>query len=152
MTPRHVAGAAAACRARRSRVGPPTQAPAPRDRHNAILFQARTGCSWRQLPGDLPPWTTVYDYFAAWSGDGTVDRVHDRLRAAVRDADSRDPMASGGCVDSQSVNGADTVGAGSRGSDAGKKIDGRKRHVPVGSTGLLLVVLGQRRLGAGPRR
>ncbi len=38
---------------------------------DAILYQARTGCSWRQLPGDLPPWSTVYDYFAAWSAEGT---------------------------------------------------------------------------------
>lgn len=52
---------------------------------NAILYRARTGCSWRQLPGDLPPWATVYDYFAAWCADGTTDRVHDRLREAVRD-------------------------------------------------------------------
>lgn len=92
---------------------------------DAILYQARTGCSWRQLPGDLPPWATVYDYFATWSADGTVDRVHSRLHDAVRDADGRDPMASGGCVDSQSVKGADTVGAVSRGYDAGKKINAR---------------------------
>ncbi len=68
-----------------------------------------------------------YDYVAAWHADGTVDRTHGRLRAAVRDADDRDPMASAGCVDSQSVKGADTVGAGSRGDDAGKKLNGRKR-------------------------
>ncbi|MPZ10394.1 MAG: transposase [Kiloniellaceae bacterium] len=54
---------------------------------DAILYQARTGCSWRQLPGDLPPWATVYDYFALWSADGAVDRLHDRLRNTVRDAD-----------------------------------------------------------------
>jgi len=41
---------------------------------NAILYQARSGCSWRQLPGDLPHWATVYDYFASWCADGTVDR------------------------------------------------------------------------------
>jgi len=108
---------------------------------NAILYQARTGCAWRLLPGDLPPWATVYDYFAAWNRDGTLDRIHDRLRAAVRDADDRDPMASAGCVDSQSVKGADTVGAGSRGYDAGKKINGRKRHIVVDTLGLLMVVL-----------
>jgi putative transposase len=52
---------------------------------NAILYAARAGCSWRQLPGDLPPWATVYDYFALWNADGTVDSIHDRLRDAVRD-------------------------------------------------------------------
>ena len=108
---------------------------------NAILYLARGGCSWRQLPGDFPPWQTVYDYFAAWRADGTVDRIHDRLRAAVRDEAGRDPMASGGVVDSQSVKGADTVGAASRGYDAGKKINGRKRHIVVDTLGLLLVVL-----------
>jgi transposase len=82
---------------------------------NAILYVARAGCSWRQLPGDLPPWATVYDYFAVWTADGIVDRIHDRLRDAVRDEAGRDPMTSAGSVDSQSVKGADTVGAGSRG-------------------------------------
>jgi transposase len=108
---------------------------------NAILYVARAGCSWRQLPGDLPPWATVYDYFAAWRADGTVDCIHDRLRDAVRDEAGRDPMSSAGSVDSQSVKGADTVGAASRGYDAGKKINGRKRHIVVDTLGLLLVVL-----------
>jgi len=45
---------------------------------NAILYQARTGCAWRLLPGDLPPWATVYDYFAAWNRDGTLDRGQGR--------------------------------------------------------------------------
>jgi len=108
---------------------------------NAILYMARTGCSWRQLPGDLPPWATTYDYFATWKANGTVDRIHDRLRDAVRDEAGRDPMASAGVVDSQSVKGADTVGADSRGYDAGKKINGRKRHIVVDTLGLLVVVL-----------
>ncbi|MGH3566223.1 MAG: IS5 family transposase [Pseudonocardia sp.] len=108
---------------------------------NAILWMARGGCSWRQLPGDLPPWATVYDHFAQWNADGTVDRIHDRLRNGVRDAAGRDPMASAGIVDSQSVKGADTVGAASCGYDAGKKINGRKRHIAVDTGGLLLVVL-----------
>ncbi|MGI8814597.1 MAG: IS5 family transposase [Pseudonocardia sp.] len=108
---------------------------------NAILWMARGGCSWRQLPGDLPPWGTVYDYFAQWSADATVDRIHDRLRNGVRDRAGRDPMASAGIVDAQSVKGADTVGAGSRGYDAGKKINGRKRRIVVDTLGLLIVVL-----------
>ncbi|MCA1676862.1 MAG: IS5 family transposase [Actinobacteria bacterium] len=108
---------------------------------NAILYMARAGGSWRQLPGDLPPWATVYDYFATWKSNGTVDRIHDRLRDGVRDKAGRDPMASAGVVDSQSVKGADTVGADSRGYDAGKKINGRKRHIVVDTLGLLVVVL-----------
>lgn len=107
----------------------------------AILYVNRTGCSWRQLPHDFPPWDTVYWYFNRWSDDGTTDRIHDALRAAVRDADGRDPMASAGIVDSQSVKGADTVGMDSRGYDAGKKINGRKRHIVTDTLGLLIVVL-----------
>ncbi len=94
-----------------------------------------------RVRSNLPPWATVYDYFAVWTADGTVDRIHDRLRDAVRDEAGRDPMTSAGSVDSQSVKGADTVGAGSRGYDAGKKINGRKRHIVVDTLGLLLVML-----------
>jgi len=68
---------------------------------DAILYVNRTGCSWRQMPHDFPPWSLVYAYFKRWNADGTTDRIHDALRAAVRDADGRDPMASAGIVDSQ---------------------------------------------------
>jgi transposase len=47
----------------------------------AILYLDRTGCAWRYLPGDFPPWQTVYGYFAAWRDDGTLARLHDTLRA-----------------------------------------------------------------------
>lgn len=67
--------------------------------------------------------------------------MHDALRDRVRDAAGRDPMASAGIVDAQSVKGADTVGAGSRGFDAGKKVNGRKRHIVVDTMGLLLAVI-----------
>ena len=107
----------------------------------AILYLNRTGCAWRQLPHDFPPWDTVYWYFKRWNADGTTDRIHDALRDATRDAVGRDPMASAGIVDAQSVKGADTVGAPTRGFDAGKKVNGRKRHVVVDTIGLLVVVL-----------
>jgi transposase len=108
---------------------------------NAIFYVVRTGCSWRQLPHDFPPWQTVFWYFKQWRADGTTDRLHDALRDRVRDAAGRDPMASAGIVDAQSVKGADTVGAGSRGFDAGKKVNGRKRHIVVDTMGLLLAVI-----------
>ena len=108
---------------------------------DAILYVNRTGCSWRQLPHDFPPWDTVYWYFKTWNEAGVTDRIHDALRAAVRDADGRDPMASAGIVDAQSIKGADTVGKDSRGYDAGKKVNGRKRHVVTDTLGLLVVVL-----------
>jgi transposase len=107
----------------------------------AILYVVRTGCSWRQLPHDFPPWPTVYWYFKQWRAEGLVDRIHDALRDRVRDGAARDPMASAGVVDAQSVKGADTVGAASRGFDAGKKTRGRKRHIVVDTMGLLLAVI-----------
>jgi transposase len=107
----------------------------------AILYVNRTGCSWRQLPHDFPPWDTVYWYFKRWNRQGITDRIHDALRDATRDAAGRDPMASAGIVDAQSVKAADTVGTDSRGYDAGKKVNGRKRHVVVDTIGLLIVVL-----------
>src|SRR3954465_8859334 len=108
---------------------------------DAILYLDRTGCSWRQLPPDFPPWDTVYFYFSRWAADDTTDRIHDALRNAVRDAAGRDPAASAGAVDSQTVLGAATVGRGSRGWDAGKKTNARTRHLVVDTMGLLVVVL-----------
>jgi transposase len=108
---------------------------------DAILYVTRTGCSWRQLPHDFPPWETVFYYFQRWNADGSTDRIHTALRNAARNADGRDPMASAGVVDSQSVPGAATVGADTRGYDAGERVNGRKRHLVVDTGGLLLVVL-----------
>src|SRR3954471_19987860 len=108
---------------------------------DAILYLDRTGCSWRQLPHDFPPRDTVYFSFQRWVADGTVDRIHAALRDAVRDAAGRDPRASAGAVDSQTVPGGSTVGRGSRGWDAGKKTNGRQRHLLVDTMGLLIVVL-----------
>ena len=105
---------------------PPPSTGGRREKHsrheivNAVFYLLRTGCAWRQLPTDFPPWETVYWHFKRWRADGTVDRVHDRLRDQLRDSAGRDPMASAAIVDAQSVKGADTVGAGSRGYDAGK--------------------------------
>ncbi|MGH3262249.1 MAG: IS5 family transposase [Trebonia sp.] len=109
---------------------------------NAILYLTRTGCAWRMLPRDLPPWQTVYGYFRDWRTDGTLDRVHDALREQIRTThEDRNPDPSAGIIDSQSVKGADTVSAATRGYDAGKKINGRKRHIVVDTIGLLLVVM-----------
>ena len=109
---------------------------------NAILYQVRAGGSWRMLPKDFPPWETVYGYFARWRDDGTLDALHDALREQVRARrERRKPAPSAGIVDSQTVKGADTVGTASRGYDAGKKINGRKRHIVTDTIGLLLVVM-----------
>jgi transposase len=112
-----------------------------RDIVDAIMYVVRTGCAWRHLPSDFPPWQTVFGYFTRWRKDGVVAAIHDRLRDAVRDEADRDPMASAGIVDAQSVKGSATVSAASRGYDAGKKVNGRKRHIVVDTLGLLIVVM-----------
>ncbi len=70
---------------------------------NALLYVLRTGCAWRQLPHDLVPWGTAWSYFRRWRDDGTLERVHDELRAQVRRAAGRDPHPSAGVIDAQSV-------------------------------------------------
>jgi putative transposase len=108
---------------------------------DAIRYLVRTGCAWRLLPSDFPPPGTVYWWFAKWAADGTLQRVHDVLRDQVRVAAGRRPAPSAAIIDSQSVRAADTVPKVSRGWDAGKKVNGRKRHLAVDTLGLLLVVL-----------
>ena len=70
---------------------------------NAILYVLHEGCRWRALPHDLPAWGTVYWYFAQWTDDGTLVRIHDALRRQVREQAGRDPEPSAVIIDSQSV-------------------------------------------------
>jgi len=77
---------------------------------NGLLYVLRTGCPWRHLPHDLPPWGTVWAYFRRWRDDGTLDRLHDELRAQVRQAVGRDPQPSAAILDSQSVKTAEKGG------------------------------------------
>jgi transposase len=108
---------------------------------DAIGYVTRYGIEWRALPADFPPWRAVYAFFERWSKRGMPQRLVDRLRGRLRVASGRAELPTAGVVDSQSVKAADTVGAASRGYDAGKKINGRKRHIVVDSLGLLLVVV-----------
>jgi putative transposase len=123
-----------------ARGGRPVRYPR-RDIVDAIRYVDRTGCQWPALPTDFPPWPTVYHYFRTWTRDGTLTRMHDGLRAQLRQAEGRNPEPTAAAADSQSVRAAEPVTRVSRGYDAGKNVNGRKRHVVVDTTGLLLVVL-----------
>jgi putative transposase len=102
---------------------------------DAILYIDRAGCQWRMLPKDFPHWRTVHDYLTVWEFRGVWRRITDALRRRVRV--ERHPAAAR--IDSQSVKGS---GQGADiGTDGGKKVRGRKRHIGVDSLGLLLAVV-----------
>jgi putative transposase len=104
----------------------------------AILFILSTGCQWRALPREFPPYSTVQGYFYAWRDTGLWQRI---VRALVRRARrklGRKPRPTAAVIDSQSA--ATTQAGGPRGFDAGKRVYGRKRHIITDTNGLLLAV------------
>jgi putative transposase len=104
----------------------------------AILFILSTGCQWRALPREFPPYSTVQGYFYAWRDTGLWQRI---VRALVRRARrrlGRKPRPTAAIIDSQSA--ATTQAGGPRGFDAGKRVYGRKRHIVTDTNGLLLAV------------
>jgi putative transposase len=106
---------------------------------NAILYLDREGCTWRALPHDFPPWRTVYNYFQWWTWDSTWDTLLRTLRPPARRAAGRHPDPRTAAIDSQSAK--TTEAGGPRGTDAHKKVKGRKRHIAVDSLGFLLGVV-----------
>lgn len=108
---------------------------------DAIFYLVDNGIKWRALPADFPPWSTVYNYFDAWEASGITGQVLDDLRDRARLRAGRTAAPSAGIIDSQSVRAAETVDQASRGFDAGKRVNGRKRHIATDTLGLLVCVL-----------
>ncbi|MFC9608730.1 IS5 family transposase [Streptomyces niveus] len=108
---------------------------------DAIRYVVDTGGKWRALPADYPPWRTVWGFMARWAAAGVIGQIRDHLSGRIRREMGKGPRAVATVIDSQSVRAAETVGKDSRGYDAGKKINGRKRHLVVDTRGLPLLVM-----------
>jgi transposase len=122
----------------------PTGKPAPTDLReifNAILYVNRTGIAWKYLPHDFPPHGTVYAYYAAWRDEGIFAQLGYELTGLARVKDGRKPEPTAAIIDTQSVKTSTNVPLTSQGTDAGKKIVGRKRGVVTDALGLILAVI-----------
>ncbi len=110
-----------------------------RDVVDAILYIATTGRQWAMLPKDLPPYSTVQRCFYDWRDSGPLQTIRFTLAMETRELEGREAQPTAGVIDSQTVK--PTESGGLRGCDAGKKVNGRKRHAVVDTIGLLFGVV-----------
>lgn len=122
---------------RRQRLGRPRKVDL-RNVVEAILYILSTGCQWRALPHEFPPYSTVQGYFYAWRDSGLWQRIVSVLVRYARRKLGRKPKPTAAIIDSQSI--ATTQAGGPRGFDPGKRVYGRKRHIVTDTDGLLLDV------------
>jgi len=112
---------------------------------NGMFYVIKTGCQWRNLPHDLPPWSLVYYYFWTWQHSGLLQKINDELVKKVRVKEGRSPDPTLAIIDSQTVKTTEAANAKPKkneemtvGYDGGKCIKGRKRQIVVDTLGLLL--------------
>lgn len=95
-----------------------------RDVMNAIFYLIRSGCSWRHLPHDFPPWYAVYSQFVRWRDRGVFEKMHDKTKEKMREFLGRNAKASGAIIDSQSIKTAEK--GGSVDMTVGRRLKGEK--------------------------
>jgi transposase len=105
---------------------------------DGIFYVMRAGCPWRLLPSDFPPWSTIYRWFAKFRDEGRFEKINHALIMLDRERIGREACPTAAIIDSQSIK--TTEARGPRGYDAGKKINGRKRHALVDTDGRGLVL------------
>ncbi|MCX5215396.1 IS5 family transposase [Kitasatospora sp. NBC_00240] len=108
---------------------------------DAVRYLVTEGVRWASLPTDFPKWRAAYRFFRRWRDNDYTKELYGRLRKMLRELAGKKEEPTAAIIDSQSVKADATVGAATRGYDAGKKINGRKRHIAVDTLGLLLTVI-----------
>jgi putative transposase len=106
-----------------------------------VLYMVKTGCQWRMLPGDFPPWKLVYYYFDTWK-NGLIELIHESLVEKIRVKHGKKEQSTVDIIDAHSVK-STLVSSQDKGFDAGKKVKGIKKHIIVNTLGLLLAVVVQ---------